>query len=179
MRIIVLTGSPHQQGSSNILADYFIRGAREAGHMVGVIDASRIVVHPCMGCLRCGYNGPCVQRDDMDKVRANLLSVDMIVFVTPLYYYDMTAQLKAVVDRFCAFNTPLQQKHMKSALISVAWNADEHTFDVLDAHYKALVRYLGFTDMGTVLGRGCGTPEITARSAYVRQAYELGKSLVN
>ena len=179
MRIMVLTGSPHQQGSSNLLAEYFIRGAREAGNMVGMVDVAHLAIRPCNGCLRCGYNGPCMQKDDMEKLRSHILETDMLVFVTPVYYYGMTAQLKTVIDRFCAFNAPLQQKHMKSALISVAWNSDDRTFAVLDAHYKSLVQYLGFTDMGTVYGRGCGSPDVTARSVYVRQAYELGRKLVN
>lgn len=49
----------------------------------------------------------------------------MLVFATPLYYYGMSAQLKTVIDRFCALNGRIQRKHMKSALLSVAWNADK------------------------------------------------------
>ena len=101
----------------------------------------------------------------------------MMVLVTPLYYYGMSAQLKTVIDRFCAFNSSLQQKHMKSALISAAWNSDHWTFDALESHYRTLVRYLNLTDLGTVLGRGCGTPDMTKRSPYVQQAYELGRRL--
>ena len=66
---------------------------------------------------------------------------------------------------------------MKSAIISVAWNSDGWTSEALEAHYKTLVRYLNFTDMGAVWGKGCGTPSMTARSRYVTAAYELGKSL--
>ena len=101
----------------------------------------------------------------------------MMVFVTPLYYYGMSAQLKTLVDRFCAFNSSLQSKRMKSALLTAAWNADDWTFDALEAHYKTLVRYLNLRDMGAVLGRGCGTPSMTKRSRYAQQAYELGRSL--
>lgn len=66
---------------------------------------------------------------------------------------------------------------MKSALISAAWNSDNWTFEALEAHYRTLVRYLNFTDMGTVLGKGCGSPSMTAGSKYPKLAYELGKSL--
>lgn len=177
MKIIVLTGSPNQRSSSNLLAEYFIKGAREAGHVVGIVDTTRLAVRPCAGCLYCGYNGPCVQKDDMEKIKANIISADMLVFVTPLYYYGMSAQLKTVIDRFCAFNGTIQKKHMKSALISVAWNSDNWAFDALQSHYVSLCRYLNFTDVGMILGKGCGTPEITARSAYVTQAYMLGKNL--
>lgn len=85
----------------------------------------------------------------------------MMVFVTPLYYYGMSAQLKTLVDRFCAFNSSIQRKHMKSAMIAAAWNADGRTFEALEAHYKTLVRYLNLKDMGAVRGKGCGTPSMT------------------
>ena len=177
MKIIVLEGSPNQHGSSNMLADNFIRGAEEAGHTVKVIDAAHADIHPCIGCIHCGYEGPCVQKDDVEKFRQDILEADMMVFVTPLYYYGMSAQLKILIDRFCAFNSSIQRKRMKSALLTAAWNSDGWTFEALEAHYKTLVRYLAFEDRGMVLGGGCGTPSMTAGSRYVRQAFELGQSL--
>ena len=66
---------------------------------------------------------------------------------------------------------------MKSAMISAAWNADGWTFEALESHYKTLVRYLNFKDMGAVWGKGCGTPSVTKSSRYMQQAYELGKNL--
>ena len=92
-------------------------------------------------------------------------------------YYGMSAQLKTVVDRFCAYNSSLNSRHLKSALLTVAWNSDDWTFDALEAHYKTLVRYINFQDCGMVLGRGCGTPGMTKRSRYPQEAYQLGKDL--
>ena len=177
MKIVVLEGSPNKNGSSNLLADALIRGAREAGHTVRVIDAAHSDIHPCTGCIHCGYEGPCVQKDDMEKFRGMILDADMVVFVTPLYYYGMSAQLKTLVDRFCAINSSITRRHMKSALLSAAWNADDWTFEALAAHYRTLVRYLDLDDQGMVLGAGCGTPAMTARSRYPKQAYALGRQL--
>ncbi len=177
MKIIILEGSPNTHGSSNMLADHFIRGAEEAGHTVKVIDAAHGDIHPCTGCIQCGYEDPCVQKDDVETFRKDILEADMMVFVTPLYYYGMSAQLKILIDRFCAFNSSIQRKHMKAALLTAAWNSDGWTFDALEAHYKTLVRYLNLKDMGMVLGKGCGTPSMTQRSKYPEQAYELGKKL--
>lgn len=117
MRIVVLEGSPNRHGSSNMLADEFIRGAKEAGHTIKVID------------------------------------------------------------RFCAINGSITRKHMKSALLSAAWNADGWTFGALEAHYKTLVRYLDLDDQGMILGKGCGTPAMTRRSGYPERAYEFGRRL--
>lgn len=177
MKIIVLMGSPNKNGSTAILVDSFVQGANEAGHNCEVIDICRANIHPCTGCVRCGYEGPCVQKDDVEAIRSKLLSADMVVFATPLYYYGMTAQLKTVVDRFCAYNSSLHSRHLKSALLTVAWNADDWTFDALTAHYKTLVRYINFADQGMVLGYGCGTPAMTRRSRYLKEAYQLGKHL--
>lgn len=177
MKIVVLAGSPNKNGSTNMLVKEFERDADEVGHQIKIIDCTRISVRPCIGCIACGYEGTCVQKDDMENIKNEILSADMIVFATPLYYYGMSAQLKTVIDRFCSFNDSIQRKHMKSALLTVAWNSDNWTFDALESHYKTLVRYLNFSDQGMVLGRGCGTPNMTAHSIYPNKAYELGKSL--
>lgn len=177
MKIIVLEGSPNRKGSSNLLAEHFIRGAEEAGHVVEVVDAAHANLHPCNGCVCCGYEGPCVQKDDMESIRKRILDADMMVFVTPLYYYGMSAQLKVLVDRFCAINSSIHRKHMKSALLAVAYNADNWTFEALEAHYQTLVRYLNLDDRGMVLGYGCGTPSMTRKSGYPDQAYRLGQNV--
>ena len=177
MNIIVLQGSPNRRGSTYMLADGFRRGAEDAGHSVEIVDVAYANVRPCTGCVRCGYEGPCVQKDGTDDIRRKILSADMIVFATPLYYYGMSAQLKTLIDRFCAFNSSVQRRHMKSALLAAAWNSDDWTFEALESHYKTLVRYLNLTDMGMVLGAGCGTPSMTRHSQFPQQAYNLGNRL--
>ena len=177
MKIVVLQGSPNKKGSTFILADCFRQGAEDAGHTVEMIDVAHAKIHPCTGCIHCGYEGPCVQKDDVEEIRKKILGADMLVFATPLYYYGMSAQLKILIDRFCAFNSSMQRKHMKSVLLTVAWNSDSWTFEALEAHYKTLVRYLNLTDMGMVLGYGCGTPSMTEHSKFPQQAYQLGNRL--
>ena len=94
MKIVVLGGSPNKKGSTHILADCFRQGAEEAGHAVEMIDIAHADIHPCIGCIHCGYEGPCVQKDDVEIIRKKILDADMLVFATPLYYYGMSAQLK-------------------------------------------------------------------------------------
>lgn len=177
MKIVILTGSPNPDGSTNILAGNFKKGAEESGHKAELINVCQLNVNPCTGCVACGYEGDCVQDDDNERIRKALLSCDMVVFATPLYYYGMSAQLKAVIDRFCAYNSSLNRRHLKSALLTAAWNADDWTFDALTAHYRTLVRYIRFEDMGMVLGYGCGSPAMTRASRYPDDAYKLGRSL--
>ena len=177
MKITILFASPNKKGSTAILTDHFKHGAENSGHSVEVLDVCKMNVHPCTGCVHCGYEGTCVQKDDNEIIRHKLLNSDMVVFATPLYYYGMSAQLKISVDRFCAYNSSLNSRHLKSALLTVAWNADDWTFEALQAHYKTLVRYINFEDTGMILGYGCGSPSMTKRTKYPEKAYQLGKSL--
>ena len=68
MKIVVLMGSPNRNGSTGILVQNFQKGAEEAGHSVDVIDICHADIHPCIGCVKCGYEGPCVQKDDVEIV---------------------------------------------------------------------------------------------------------------
>ena len=104
MQIIVIKSSPHKVGASNMLADNFIEGAESVGHSVKVFDAGHADIHPCIACNACGMNGDCVFDDAIPKFQEDLLSSDMVVFATPLYYFGFSAQLKTVIDRFYNIN---------------------------------------------------------------------------
>lgn len=177
MKIIMLEGSPHKKGSSNMLAEQFVKGAKEAGHQVEILDAAHMNMHPCLGCEHCGMNGDCVHKDDNTVIRDALLSADMAVFVTPIYYFGMSAQLKMVIDRFYSYTMKLSAKGLKTALITAAWDSNDDVMPYTAEHYKKLCRYMNFEDCGMVLGTGCGTPSMTANSPHMKEAYRLGKSL--
>ena len=156
MKIVILEGSPHKNGSSNMLAEQFIKGAKEAGHSVEILDAAHMDMHPCIGCDRCGMNGECV---------------------TPIYYFGMSAQLKTVIDRFYSYTMKLSAKHLKAALITAAWDSNDDVMPYTAEHYKKLCRYMNFENCGMVLGTGCGSPSMTRNSRHLEAAYRLGKSL--
>lgn len=177
MNILVIESSPHKHGSSNLLAEEFIQGAKESGHDVSVFDAGHASLHPCLGCGACGMSGPCVQKDDMTKLREMLLAADMAVFVTPLYYFGFSAQLKTVIDRFYSFNGQLTAKRLKTALITAAWDSNSWTMQDIKAHYETLCRYLNFENKGEILGIGCGTVSMTKHTKFPKEAYEFGKRI--
>ena len=178
MKILVLKSSGNKKGSSNMLADEFIRGAKDAGHEITEFDVFRADIRPCMGCNHCGMGGPCVQKDDYENTLKGLIkAADMLVFVMPVYYYNWPAQLKTVIDRFYSYTTELTRMRKKTALISAAWDSSQTVFSVVDAYYKQLCGYMDFQDQGTVLGKGCGTPDMTRHSRYMKDAYALGKQL--
>ncbi len=175
MKITVITGSPHKNGTSALLADKFIEGAQQAGHEVFRFNAAFEDIHPCLGCDRCRMDGPCVHQDAIDKkLMPQLLAADLVVFVTPLYYWGMSAQLKTVVDRFYASNAKLCGSGKKAILMATAYDAKDWTMSSLTHHYQTLMKYLGWEDIGTVLAVGCGSRPVIERSEFPEQAYQLG-----
>lgn len=178
MKIVMLEGSPHRYGSSNSLAAEFAAGARDVGHEVTEFKVAQMVIHPCFGCGHCQMDGPCFYDDDMSmSIRSAILAADMVVFVTPIYYFMMSAQMKAVIDRFYSFTLKLSAKHLKSALIAAAWDSEKDVMTCIEAYYNTLCSYMNFENKGMVLGLGCGTPAETRASRYMRDAYELGAKL--
>lgn len=176
MNILVLTGSPRAHGNSNTLADHFIRGAKEAGHETVRFDAALKNVHPCVACNSCGMNGPCVFDDDFNFVREHIVSADLVAFVTPMYYFGISAQLKAVIDRFYAINGSIHTPKQAVLMMTYANNSKRNESPIL-THYDVLLEYLGWTDAGRIIAPGVWTEGSINRTAFPEQAYRLGRSL--
>lgn len=178
MKILVLTGSPHSNGTTAFLADEFCGGSEKAGHEVVRFDTAKLEVHPCIGCLHCRKNdGRCVYNDDMLQILPHLASADAVALVTPLYYFGMTAQLKRVVDRFFSVNGMLREKSRKLLLIAAGNDQDEWAMDALKEHIRAICRYLHWQAGGMALAFGANTRRDVEGSRYQQQAKELGESL--
>ena len=178
MKIVVINGSPHSetQSTSKYLAQRFIEGATTRGHEIFKFDAANEETHPCKGCDHCHMDGDCIFKDAIEmKLMSKMLEADVLVLVTPLYYFGMSAQLKIVVDRFYSRTTRLSGK--KSLLIATAWNSADWTMEALKNHYETLVRYMDWEDIGQVLATGCGTRSMVERSEFGDIAYRIGAGL--
>jgi multimeric flavodoxin WrbA len=178
MKVLVLTGSPHKQGTTAFLASEFCAGATEAGHEIIRFDTAKLDIHPCIACYHCRNNdGKCIYNDDMLQIYPHLLEADAIVLVTPLYYFGMTAQLKRVIDRFFSVNALLRQSPKKLLLISAGNDNDSSAMDAIIAHYRTLCRYLNWQEGGMVLALGADTRADVENSAYQLMSRDLGASL--
>lgn len=119
MNIVVLTGSPHRNGTTSVLTEEFIKGAESKGHNVFRFDAAFHDIHPCQGCDACGMNGPCVQKDDIENdLIMRLVDADLIALISPVYYWHVSAQLKTCIDRFYARTGRISGK--QSVLLAAA-----------------------------------------------------------
>lgn len=177
MKIVVLTGSPHKNGTSNTLVDEFVKGAEEKGHDVTRFDTAFLKVHPCIGCDHCGMNGPCVFNDDMPNILDTILDSDMIVLATPVYYFGFSSQIKSVIDRFYSRNGKIQSKHLKSVFIATAWNNDDVVMSGIKKHIDILIDYLNLENIGMILAKGYGYVGAPLEEKYKKEAYELGKQI--
>lgn len=177
MKIVVLTGSPRRDGNTNYLADRFIAGAQENGHEVFRFDCAGHKVAGCMAYNRCGMDGDCVLKDDFGTVRPHLIEADMVVFVTPMYYFGFSSQLKSVIDRFYAINGRIKGAPKKTALLMAYADMAEIEAQPILLHYRTLARYLGWEDIGTVVAPGVWTAGAVKNTRYGDEAYRLGKSV--
>ncbi len=175
MKITIITGSARKRGTSALLAENFIEGATEAGHEVFRFDAAFKDVHGCLGCDTCRKttNG-CVFKDAMTELNPHLLEADAIVFVSPIYYFNVSAQLKAVIDRFYAHNAKLQ-KGKKAALLFTMADDTAVVAEGASAFFKHLCDYMEWENKGILAAPACWQREDIEKTDFPQRAYELGK----
>lgn len=175
MKILVLTGSPHKEGTSTYLANQFVKGAEEAGHEVVVFDAGHKKIHPCIGCDQCHKSDHtrCVFEDDMKELTPLLLMADAVVFSGPIYYFGMNAQLKAAIDRFYANDELLKGDKKCAYLITCADTTDTSAAGAVTS-YKAMASYLEWEDAGVLTALGCLDVPALQKTDYPLRAYQLG-----
>ena len=98
-KILIVSASPRRNSNSESLALAFAEGAKAAGHEVDFVSLRGKTVNFCRGCFVCQEKLRCVIRDDADEICQKALGADVLVFATPIYYYEMSGQLKTLLDR--------------------------------------------------------------------------------
>lgn len=178
MNITILTGSPHKNGTSFLLAEEFIRGAKENSHNVFRFDGAFKKVHPCIGCDKCeaGEN-PCIFNDDMNELYPELLKSDVVVYITPLYYHGVSAQMKTVMDRFHGINSKLRGADKKAIMIVTAAYPEDWVFEGIIKTFETDMRYLQWKNIGTLLAYNCPSRCDIEKTNYPMSAYKMGKGL--
>lgn len=189
-KILVVVGSSRKNGNTDKLADAFIKGAEETGHQAKKYFLGDKEVNGCLGCNICRYGKPCIQKDDFHEVIPDIKEADMIVFASPLYFWTISARLKAFIERFYCIaeedvEPPLgryeKYPDKDCALLVTAEDELFWTFEQAVSYYQfALVRYIGFHDKGMVLAGGCGGTNgkrMIEETKYLEEAYEFGRQV--
>ena len=175
-KILILTGSPRKNGNTDRLAEAFAEGAGEPPD-VELISVSDYKVNPCIGCESCFTRNDhsCFQKDDMGLIYDKLKEADTVIIASPVYFYGISAQLKAVIDRL---HTPMRNCFgiKKLGLIMVGAAELPELFDSILTQYRLVLNFFKLEDIGTVLVRGAGEKGSVTESS-LKEAYELGRSI--
>ena len=177
-RVLILSGSPRKGGNSDILCDEFMRGAIEAGNAVEKIRVTEKKIAPCTGCYFCRNNGGrCALNDDMTDILQKIIDCDVLVLSSPVYFYSICAQLKAVIDRTVARWTEIANKELY--YIATAAEEDEDTLDTTLACFHGFAMCIdGYEEKGTLYGKGVSEKgDVLNRPELTLIAYEMGLSV--
>ncbi len=177
MKILLLLGSPHADGTTATLAKSFIQGAKDAGHEVSTVRCSQKNVHPCIGCNKCKVHGVCVWTDDMPSIEKEIRSSDAVVLVSPIYYFGITAQLKTVIDRFYSFDEALRGRKPMFGLITASADSAMDSTEGALKQYSELLKYMGSDSLGVLNATGVTVPDDLDDTDFVEKAYQMGKSI--
>ena len=176
MNILILAGSPRKDGNTELLAEAFAKGAT-AQHHVEMVSVRDYKVNPCLGCNACfKTDGICAQKDDMPMVYEKMRQADMLVIASPVYFYGISAQLKAIIDRF---HNPIRDSfHIKKmALLLVGAATLPELFDAILTEYNLCLNFFDIEDAGKVLVRGVKDKGDIKGTHFIENSYQLGASL--
>lgn len=178
--IVILNGSPRKNGNTSALVQAFTEGAQSAGHTVTEFFLDKMDIHGCKGCFG-GHSSrecPCVQRDDMAQIYPAVKDSNVVVLATPLYYWNMSGQLRTAVDRLFALEEGdgnLLRGHNRASALLMA--AEGHGFEDVLLYYNHLMGHLNWKNLGHILAGGNGDVGDIEGKPELQQAYNLGSSI--
>lgn len=175
--ILILAGSPRKNGNSAMLCQEFERGAKDAGHNVELIYLRDKTIGYCLACYYCkNHDGVCIIKDDMAEILDKMNAADVIVMASPVYFYAVDAQMKALIDR-----TVAQWLKIRDKTFYYIMSAAEDTDTVMDCTLeclRGLARCLkGSKEGGVIYGKGVYEPGAIKGKPAVTEAYAMGKSV--
>lgn len=179
--ILVLTGSPRKNGNSEMLADAFIEGAKSAGHTVSKFQAGMKNIRGCIACDACWSKGrACSIDDDFRELEPMLERADVLVLVSPLYWFGITAQIKAAIDKMYAYGSkncthPLKIK--ESALIMCGETDVMNDFAGAMSTYQNMIDYVKWKDVGGMVVPCVNRKGDVIETGALDGARDLGKSI--
>jgi multimeric flavodoxin WrbA len=187
MKVLGIMGSPRRQSNTEILLDKALEGAKEAGAEVEKVLVSKLKISPCLEIYACLKDGNCAIKDDMQLLYEKLLEVDHIILASPIFFYGVTSQAKAVIDRCQALWV---RRHMlgmskedkrvrRGVFISVGATQGKKLFDGAVLTVKYFFDAIGVQYSGDLLIRGIDNKgQIGEHPAALEDAFRLGQELV-
>ena len=179
--VLILKGSPRENGNSNYLAEQVARGAKEAGAEVESLLLHHMDIRPCDACDVCQETGVCIVKDDMQTIYPLLEKADAIVIASPVYWFTISAQAKLCIDRWYALEgsqgNTLRGKQI--GIVLTYGDTDLYTSGGINAihTYESMFRYIGADIVGMVYGTAHEIGAAEKQSELIERAYKLGQNL--
>lgn len=176
-KVLILSGSPRKGGNSDILCDEFMKGTVEAGNDVEKIRVADKKVGYCKACYYCtAHNGECVIKDDMAEILQKMIDSDVIVLASPVYFYSIDAQLKAVIDRTVARWLEVHDKEFY--YIATCADKENESVETTFACFRGYADCVeGAVEKGLIYGTGAYEKGEILSSPAIKEAYEAGKNV--
>lgn len=176
-KILIISTSLRNHSNSEVLADAFADGAKAAGHEAEKVSLRGKHMAFCMGCLACQKRGRCVIEDDANIITEKMEKADVIVFATPIYYYEMSGQMKTLLDRANALYASDYAFRDVYLLTSAA--EDEENVDERAVHgFEGWVACFDKAHLaGTVFAGGVNEPGDIAQHESLQRAYDMGRAI--
>ena len=151
MNILIMQGSPRAKGNTAWMAEEYRKAAEAAGHKVTLVEVAHKKIAGCLACEYCHRkgSGTCVQKDDMQEIYPLLAEAEVLVFATPIYYFTMSAQIQAPIQRIYNMNKPGKLK--KTALLASSYSPN--VYDGAIGEYRGIINYWGVEDSGIVTAK--------------------------
>ena len=184
MNVLGIMGSPRVGGNSDVLLDDALVAAEEVGAQVEKIILDRKKISGCKDCKKCNRTGLCVIKDDMPAIHKKILAAETIIHSGPVYFWSMTAQMKAYLDRWCVFFDENwswhkeyypKMKGKRIGLITVCGDTNVHTADPVVHSFKATVDMTGMRWLGVVMASAANKGDIIRDEEARKKAAELGR----
>ena len=175
-KVLILSGSPRKDGNSDILCNEFMKGAVESGNEVEKIRVSEKKIGFCTGCYACRDTGVCAIKDDMADVMQKIIDADVIVLASPVYFYSIDAQLKALIDRTVCRWTEVKNKEFY--YIMTAADTAKESMETTLACFRGYADCVeGAKEMGVIYGTGVyDKGEIKDKKA-MSEAFDMGRNI--
>ncbi|MGN0077403.1 MAG: flavodoxin family protein [Coriobacteriales bacterium] len=175
--VLILSGSPRRGGNSDLLCDEFARGAAEAGNSVEKVFVRGERIAPCSACYYClDHGGACAIDDGMSAILDKMQAADVIVMASPVYFYSVSAQLKAVIDRSLARWTAIPDKEFYYLM-----TAAEESDTVMDCTLECMRGFAACLkssrEMGVIEAKGVYEAGAVRATRYMEDAYAMGRSV--
>jgi multimeric flavodoxin WrbA len=180
--VLVLKGSPRENGNSSTLAERVATGVKDSGVEVESVSLHTLDIRPCDACDSCQETGGvCVIKDDMQSLYPKLKRASAIVVASPVYWFTISAQAKLCIDRWYAFQTPQgsELRGKKFGFVLTYGDTDLYTSGGINAihTFESMCRYLHGDMVGMVYGSADKPGEVINQPELVEKAYQLGRKL--